>query len=94
MRRREVGFVFQAYNLAPTLTASENVELPWMLAGQQLPAGAVAQALNAVGLTERASALPSTMSGGEQQRVALARVLAQGSDVIFADEPTGALDMY
>ena len=92
MRRSEVGFVFQAYNLIPTLTATENVTLPYTLARRKPPARLVEQTLAAVGLADRAQARPPSMSGGEQQRVALARVLAQEPQVIFADEPTGALD--
>lgn len=92
MRRGELGFVFQAYNLTPTITAAENVELPYLLAGKKASEGAVAAALETVGLTARSGARPPSMSGGEQQRVALARVLAQQPTVIFADEPTGALD--
>ena len=80
------------YNLIPTLTAAENVALPYLLAGRKPAAGLVEQTLEAVGLAQRATARPPSMSGGEQQRVALARVLAQQPEVIFADEPTGALD--
>lgn len=92
MRRTEVGFVFQSYNLIPTLTATQNVSLPYTLGSQRPPADLVAETLASVGLTDRADARPPSMSGGEQQRVALARVLAQQPSVIFADEPTGALD--
>ncbi|MFT4294004.1 MAG: ABC transporter ATP-binding protein [Micropruina sp.] len=92
MRRAELGFVFQSYNLIPTLTATENVELPYTLGGKRPPAELIRDTLAAVGLTDRAQARPPSMSGGEQQRVALARVLAQQPRVIFADEPTGALD--
>ena len=92
MRRTQVGFVFQSYNLIPTLTATENVELPYVLGKRKPPAGLVERTLGMVGLAERANARPPSMSGGEQQRVALARVLAQQPEVIFADEPTGALD--
>ncbi len=92
MRRSEVGFVFQSYNLMPTLTAYENVALPFRLQRRRPPADEVEGALARVGLAGRLHALPSAMSGGEQQRVALARVLAQRPAVVFADEPTGALD--
>lgn len=92
MRRSEVGFVFQQYNLVPTLTAMENVELPYILGKRRRPKGVVEQTLMMVGLADRMQARPPLMSGGEQQRVALARVLAQEPAVIFADEPTGALD--
>ncbi|WP_305786011.1 ABC transporter ATP-binding protein [Symbioplanes lichenis] len=92
LRRRHVGFVFQSYNLIPSLTARENVALPARLAKRPVAAGAVDAALAAVGLAERASHRPSALSGGQQQRVAVARVLALRPDVVFADEPTGALD--
>lgn len=92
LRRSEVGFVFQSYNLIPTLTAYENVALPYRLRREQPPAGLVDQTLATVGLTGRAQARPPSLSGGEQQRVALARVLAQQPRIVFADEPTGALD--
>ncbi len=92
LRRSEVGFVFQSYNLIPTLSAFENVALPYRLRRQRPPAGLVEEVLAVVGLTDRATARPPSMSGGEQQRVALARVLAQQPRIVFADEPTGALD--
>ncbi len=92
MRRTEVGFVFQAYNLIPTLTAFENVSLPYLLRRERVPADLIRSTLGTVGLAGRQDARPPSMSGGEQQRVALARVLAQGPRLIFADEPTGALD--
>ena len=92
MRRSEVGFVFQSYNLIPTLTAYENVALPYRLRRQRPPVERIEQTLASVGLSERANARPPSMSGGEQQRVALARVLAQQPRIVFADEPTGALD--
>ena len=92
MRRSQVGFVFQSYNLIPTLTAAENVALPYLLGGRKPPAGLIADTLAKVGLADHAEARPPSLSGGEQQRVALARVLAQQPEVIFADEPTGALD--
>jgi putative ABC transport system ATP-binding protein len=92
MRRSEVGFVFQSYNLIPTLTAFENVALPYRLRRQRPPAELIDATLAGVGLADRARARPPSMSGGEQQRVALARVLAQQPRIVFADEPTGALD--
>jgi putative ABC transport system ATP-binding protein len=92
LRRRHVGFVFQSYNLIPSLTARENVALPARLARRPMPASAADAALAAVGLAERASHRPSALSGGQQQRVAIARVIALRPDVVFADEPTGALD--
>lgn len=94
MRRTAVGFVFQQYNLVPTLTAFDNVALPFRLRGERPPQGLIDQALATVGLGELTRARPPVMSGGEQQRVALARVLAQGPRVVFADEPTGALDTH
>ena len=92
MRRSEVGFVFQAYNLIPTLTAYENVALPYKLRREKPPVELIEQMLALVGLAERSKARPPSMSGGEQQRTALARVLAQQPRIVFADEPTGALD--
>lgn len=92
MRRSEIGFVFQSYNLIPTLTAYENVALPSLLSGRRPPRKRLLDVLEEVGLGHRSAALPPSMSGGEQQRIALARVLAQDPRVVFADEPTGALD--
>jgi putative ABC transport system ATP-binding protein len=89
-RREHVGFVFQFYNLIPSLTARENVELVTDIATQPLPA---AEALRVVGLGERLDHFPSQLSGGEQQRVAIARAIAKRPDVLLCDEPTGALDI-
>jgi putative ABC transport system ATP-binding protein len=89
-RRDHVGFVFQFYNLIPSLTARENVELVTDIAVQPMPA---ADALRMVGLAERADHFPSQLSGGEQQRVAIARAIAKRPDVLLCDEPTGALDI-
>ncbi|MFE7617095.1 ABC transporter ATP-binding protein [Streptomyces sp. NPDC057496] len=92
LRRKHIGFVFQAFNLVESLTAAQNVELPSRFAGRRVEPGQVADALASVGLTERANHRPSRLSGGQQQRVALARALVTRPDVLFADEPTGALD--
>ena len=92
LRRAELGFVFQSYNLLPTLSAFENVALPFRLRGERVDGARIEHALAAVGLGGRGSARPTSMSGGEQQRVAIARVLAQQPRIVFADEPTGALD--
>ncbi|GGV04417.1 ABC transporter ATP-binding protein [Streptomyces filipinensis] len=92
LRRDHIGFVFQAYNLVESLTAAQNVELPSRFAGRRVSRGQVADALAAVGLADRAGHRPGELSGGQQQRVALARALVTRPDVLFADEPTGALD--
>ncbi|GAA0490154.1 ABC transporter ATP-binding protein [Paractinoplanes deccanensis] len=92
LRRDHVGFVFQAYNLIPSLTARENVALPARLARRRIDAAEIDRALADVGLAGHAAHRPAALSGGQQQRVAIARVLAVRPDVVFADEPTGALD--
>ena len=88
-RREHVGFVFQFYNLLPSLTARENVELVTDIAAHPMSAD---EALRLVGLTERMDHFPSQLSGGEQQRVAIARAIAKRPEVLLCDEPTGALD--
>jgi putative ABC transport system ATP-binding protein len=94
LRRRDLGFVFQAFHLVDELTAVENVELPALLAGASPHAARVRarELLERVGLADRASHLPSGLSGGQQQRVAIARALANEPLVVFADEPSGNLD--
>ena len=92
IRQRHMGFVFQSYNLIPSLTALQNVELPARLARRRVAAGEAEAALAAVGLAEVAHSRPPFLSGGQQQRVAIARAIFSKPDVVFADEPTGALD--
>jgi putative ABC transport system ATP-binding protein len=92
LRRDKVGFIFQAYNLVPTLNAIENITLPMTLAGRQPDEAWVTNVVDTVGLTNRLKHRPSELSGGQQQRVAVARALASRPDIIFADEPTGNLD--
>ena len=94
LRRASMGFVFQAYNLMPTLTARDNVALPLLLSGTpaRLARPRADEVLAAVGMRERAGHLPSQMSGGEQQRVAVARALVCDPQLVLADEPTGNLD--
>ena len=92
-RARHIGFVFQEYNLIASLTAAENVSMPSRLAGRPLSKGQINAALDAVGLRHRANLKPHQLSGGERQRVAIARVMASEPRIVFADEPTGALDL-
>ena len=91
-RRRRIGFVFQAYNLLPTMTALENVAVPLELLGHQDAFVRAGEALDDVGLHARAHHYPGQLSGGEQQRVALARAIVHEPELLFADEPTGNLD--
>ena len=92
LRRERIGFVFQSFNLLPTLTAKENIVLPMALAGAKPDSAWVERVIDTVGLRSRLRHRPSELSGGQQQRVAVARALASRPDVIFADEPTGNLD--
>jgi putative ABC transport system ATP-binding protein len=95
LRRRRVGFVFQELNLVPELTVAENIALPLRLGHRHVTRDAIAQAAARVSLRpEQLRRLPSQLSGGQQQRAAIARALVTGPEVIFADEPTGALDPY
>ncbi|MFA1538655.1 ABC transporter ATP-binding protein [Actinomadura monticuli] len=91
-RRQRVGFVFQQFNLLPTLNVMENAVLPLKLAGRRVDKAAVRAVLERVGLGDRLDRLPAELSGGQQQRVAIARALVTRPRVVFADEPTGALD--
>ncbi|MGH8998808.1 MAG: ABC transporter ATP-binding protein [Acidimicrobiia bacterium] len=92
LRRERIGFVFQAYNLVPTLTAAENIALPLTLAGRKPDQAHLDRVIEVVGLGDRLSHRPAELSGGQQQRVAVARALASRPDIVFADEPTGNLD--
>jgi putative ABC transport system ATP-binding protein len=92
LRREKVGFVFQSFNLLPTLTALENITLPKSLAGEKPDQAWLDQVIDTVSLRDRLSHKPSELSGGQQQRVAVARTLASRPEIIFADEPTGNLD--
>ncbi|TDD41699.1 ABC transporter ATP-binding protein [Saccharopolyspora elongata] len=92
LRRDRVGFVFQAYNLLPALTALENITLPFDLAGRKPDPDVLRKVVEAVDLQDRLHHRPSQLSGGQQQRVACARALVTRPEVVFADEPTGALD--
>ncbi|HYH72457.1 MAG TPA: ABC transporter ATP-binding protein [Nocardioides sp.] len=92
LRREKIGFVFQAFNLIPTLTAEENILLPLDLAGRKVDRAWFDSVIDAVGLRPRLGHRPSEMSGGQQQRVACARALVSQPSIVFADEPTGNLD--
>jgi putative ABC transport system ATP-binding protein len=92
LRRKHIGFVFQAFNLVPTLNAEENITLPLSIAGRKIDRSYVDSVIERVGLEERRSHRPAEMSGGQQQRVAVARALVSEPTVLFADEPTGNLD--
>jgi len=92
LRRDKIGFIFQAFNLIPTLSALENITLPMDLGGIKPDQGWLDTVIDTVGLRDRLSHRPSELSGGQQQRVAVARALASRPQIIFADEPTGNLD--
>ncbi len=95
VRNHKIGMVFQAYNLIPTLTAQENVEVPLYVGKHKgLPSARAKELLNLVGLSHRLRHRPSQLSGGEQQRVAIARALATDPSIVIADEPTGNLDLH
>lgn len=92
MRRTKVGFIFQAFNLVPTLTADENIRLPLLLGNDKGDTQWIAKVIDTVHLNDRLTHRPSELSGGQQQRVAVARALANKPRIIFADEPTGNVD--
>ena len=92
LRRTRIGFIFQSYNLVPALTARENIELPLRLAGTRADSDWVNDLADTLGIADRLTHRPAELSGGQQQRVAVARALAARPEVVFADEPTGALD--
>jgi len=92
LRRERIGFVFQAFNLMPSLTVTQNIGLPMRLDGRRVKRAEVRDVAARVGLSERLRHRPSELSGGQQQRVAIARALVTRPEVVFADEPTGALD--
>jgi putative ABC transport system ATP-binding protein len=92
LRRDRIGFIFQSFNLVPTLTAAENITLPLSLAGTKADKGWLGSLVEQLGLGDRLNHRPSQLSGGQQQRVACARALITRPDLVFADEPTGNLD--
>ena len=92
LRRERIGFIFQAFNLLPSLTVAQNIALPLRLSGRRARRASVREVAARVGLEERLHHRPSQLSGGQQQRVAIARALVTRPEVLFADEPTGALD--
>ncbi len=92
LRRNRVGFIFQAYNLVPTLNARENITLPMDLGGAKIDDAWVDEVISTVGLADRVTHRPTELSGGQQQRVAVARALASRPEIVYGDEPTGNLD--
>ncbi len=92
LRRNRVGFIFQAYNLVPTLNARENITLPMDLGGRDIDHSWVDEVISTVGLADRVTHRPNELSGGQQQRVAVARALASKPEIVYGDEPTGNLD--
>ncbi|MFD5633477.1 ABC transporter ATP-binding protein [Streptomyces sp. NPDC127077] len=92
LRRRSVGFVFQSFNLMPSLTVEQNITLPLRLRGRRADPAWLGEIVSRVGLADRLSHMPAQLSGGQQQRTAIARALVNRPEVIFADEPTGSLD--
>jgi putative ABC transport system ATP-binding protein len=92
LRRDRVGFVFQSFNLVPTISAAKNITLPLLLAGRKGDQAWISQVIEITGIGDRLEHRPSELSGGQQQRVAVARALASRPEIIFADEPTGNLD--
>ncbi len=91
-RRKKIGFIFQDFNLIPSLNVWENIVLPIGLDGRKVDEDKIADILNHIGLTDKKHAMPNTLSGGQKQRVAIARALASSPSIILADEPTGNLD--
>ena len=93
LRRKRIGFVFQAFNLLPALTVAQNIALPMLLDGERVDSARIDAVLGRVGLIGMRDRRPAELSGGQQQRVAIARALIASPEVLFADEPTGALDL-